>query len=90
MAKDTEKVGGQSASGSGSGVAYGRPSATRNKRVYAHKMTDAERFALRTVLNAKSACSQLAIAIQEGKPVKPEIVRACADVYAKSGDMLFS
>jgi hypothetical protein len=62
----------------------------RNKRAYTHVMTDAEKFALRIVLNGKSACTQLAIAIQEGKTIKPEILKACGELYTLAGTMLFS
>lgn len=65
----------------------GKPA--RERREYAHEMSDKERYALQVVLKAKAACAQLAIAIQEGKTVNPSAIKSCIDLQANAVDMLF-
>lgn len=83
-----------SGGGSGAGSSVGRsPTAlnkARRRTVYDHDMTGAEKFALRSILGAKNACSQLAIAVQSGKPVKAEAVKLCQALQMAAGDMLFA
>lgn len=61
----------------------------RVRKVYAHSMTDAEKWALGQVKKAKSACTQIAVAIQNGKGVKPELIDACTEIVKASGRILF-
>lgn len=82
-------TGGKGAMGNGSG-AGAAATAKRERRKYEHEMTDAEKFALRTVLQAKAACTNIAVAIQEGKTVKADVIKKCLDLAQSSADMLFS
>ena len=60
------------------------------RKVYAYEMTARDKVALRAVLSAKNACTAIAVAIQEGKPVKPESIKACYDLQMVAADMLFA
>ena len=90
MAQDKTNSGGSAAVGNNQGS--GQP-ATRKKhvrKVYTHTMTEREKWALQIVLKAKGACTQLAIAIQEGKQVSPQAIGRCSDVIQATGDMIFA
>lgn len=74
----------------GSSSSAGGNKKKREKKVYSHTMTPAERHAYHAVLNAKNACTQLAVAIQEGKKVDPKVVQQCGDLYANAALMIFA
>ena len=63
--------------------------AARVRREYAHEMTSQERFALQVVLKGKAACTQIAIAIQEGKKVDSAAIDLCSALVSTAGKMLF-
>jgi hypothetical protein len=90
MAVETQKTGSQNASvaGKATGNIGSRKAPVRKE--YDHVLADKDKFALRAVINARNACNQLAEAIKTGKTVKPEVIRACSDLYTMSGDMIFS
>ena len=76
-----------------SGLSASQGSVSRKKvvrKVYTYEMTARDKVALRAVLSAKNACTAIAVAIQEGKPVKPESVKACYDLQMVAADMLFA
>lgn len=62
----------------------------RNRKVYTHEMTGAEKFALQACLKAKNALSAIAEHIQEGKGCKTEIVKSALAIQSAAAEVLFA
>lgn len=62
---------------------------TRVKTTYDHVMTPSDRHALHVVHASKNACTQLAIAIQSGKPITKEAIQACLLLQNEAAGMLY-
>lgn len=90
MGKDQATVGQQS---SGQGNQGSRPNGGKKKvvrKVYDHKMTAEESYALQQVQRAQSALRTINEAIKSGKPVKADVVKLCQQINIAVGDMLFA
>jgi hypothetical protein len=88
----TEQIAGQTGSKprqTGNDPSGAKKNGKRERRVYEHEMSAGERFALRQILGAKNALTALAIAVQEGRGVTPEIVKSCSQIVQDSADILF-
>lgn len=61
----------------------------RTKTLYDHAMTPSDRHALHVVHASKNACTQLAIAIQSGRPITKEAIQACLLLQNEAAGMLY-
>lgn len=90
MAKDTQ---GRETNPSGAGGSVATSGGARKKperRIYEHKMTERDRFALQSVLKAKGALTAMAVAIQEGKGCNADLVQSCLDLQSAAAKALFA
>lgn len=90
MAKDSVVTGGSPVSGSSNSATGGNAKVARKRREYDHEMTEAEKYALQTVLKTKNALSACAVKIQEGKSIPPGVVKACLALQVEAAEVLFS
>jgi hypothetical protein len=77
-------VGSKSAGNSAGGNAV-----VRNRKVYDHKMTPAERFSLQTVQRAQAALKVVNDAIKSGQKPDAELITLCTTIAAKAGSILY-
>ena len=90
MAQQSGSTAGVGNSAANKGPAGSGKTGERTRKVYDHKMTDAEKFALQTVQRAQGALRTINDAIKSGKTVNPAVVDLCFDLSKAVGTMLFA
>lgn len=63
--------------------------AARRTRKKSRPMNDKEKFAKRTIQQARSALAKLQVALENGNEVPSAVISACANITAAAGAMLF-